>query len=50
MQDDKIKLELLVKLVKALNERVHFLSCMTGISEIDVKFQEKIKKIEKDIE
>ena len=50
MQDDKTKLKLLVDMVKALSKRVQFLSHMTGLSDIDIKFQDNIKDIEKDIE
>ena len=58
MQDDKTKLKLLVEMVKALSERVDFLSQMTGVSKatrdylsnVDMELKNKIKDIEKDIE
>jgi len=50
-QDEKVKLSLLVEMVKALEERVQYLSYFVRTNkETDKKIKEKIKDIEKQIE
>lgn len=51
MQDDKVKLKLLVEMVKALNERVKYLSKDSGMDWTRAKeLDKKVKDIEDQIE
>lgn len=50
-QEDKVKLKLLVDMVKALSQRVQYLSYFVKIDkETDKKIKDKIKDIEDQIE
>ena len=50
-QDEKVKLDLLVDMVKSLSERVQYLSYFIRNDKvIDLKLKDKIKDIENQIE